>query len=117
MHPPTPTVSFRLERELHFRIRDEHSTGTMFIGDLVWLQDRNRWACHWSLAHVHPEVGRMYGTDPLEALTNTLDFLSSLIRGSEDDGLILWWQVEGDHGGLTFPLCEEETWKKMPPQK
>ena len=110
-------IEFRLERELQFRIGGEHSTGKLFVGDLTWQEDRKRWACHWSLAQVHPEVGRLYGADPLDALTATLDFLSSLIRGSEDDGLIVWWQTEGDHAGLTFPMSEAQSWKGMPPQK
>ena len=79
MHPPTPTISFRLERELHFRIRGEHSTGTMFIGDLVWLQDRNRWACHWSLAHVHPEKR----ATPI-SLRRDVDEQTQLYAGSGD---------------------------------
>ena len=32
-----------------------------------------------SLAYVHPEVGRIYGADPLDAITKTLDFLSCLV--------------------------------------
>jgi len=114
---PLNTIEFRLERELHFRIGGEHSTGNLYVGDLTWQEDKKRWACHWSLAVVHPEVGRIYGADPIAALTATLDFLSILIRGSEDDGLVVWWQTEGDHGGLTFPMSEAQKWKEMPPQK
>ena len=51
----------------------------------------------------------------LTARTVFLERLSVEVRGPV--GLSLWWQVEGDHGGLTFPLCDEETRKKMPPQK
>lgn len=108
------TLPFKLERELHFRIRGQHSTGKLFVGDITWLEEKKKWACHWSIAHVHPEVARLYGADPLDALTKTLDFLSSLIRGSEDDGLTVWGQDEGDHAGLTFPQCEGQSWKKMP---
>src|SRR5881396_1478146 len=95
------TIELRLERELQFRIGGEHSTGKLFVGDLTWHEERRQWACHWSIAHIHPEIGRLYGLDALAALTTTLDFLSSLIRGSEEDGLVIWWQSEGDHGGLT----------------
>ena len=110
-------IEFRLERELQFRIGGEHSTGRLFVGDLTWHEERQHWTCHWSIAHIHPEIGRLYGPDPLAALTKTLDFLSSLIRGSEEDGLVVWWQSEGDHGGLTFPLCEGQHWKDIPPQR
>ncbi len=108
------TLPFKLERELHFRISGQPSTGKLSIGDITWLDERKIWACHWSITHIHPEVGRIYGADPIEALTRTLDFLSSLIRDSEDDGLTVWWQVEGDHAGLIFSLCENQNWKKMP---
>jgi len=109
-------ITFRLDRELHFRVGGEHATGKLCVGDLTWQEEEQRWACQWSLAHVHPEVGRIYGADPMAALMATLDFLSILIRRSEDDGLIVWWQTEGDHGGLTFPLSEARRWKEMPPQ-
>jgi len=111
------TIEFRLERELHFRIDGEYSTGKLFVGDLTWQEDKRRWACHWSLAHVHPEVGRIYGADPLAALTATLDFLSGLIGGSEADGLVVWWKIDGDHGGLVFPQCEGQSWKEITPRK
>ena len=35
----------------------------------------------------------------MDALTQTFDFISSLIRGSEEDGLVVWWRYEGDHAG------------------
>ncbi len=107
-------LPFKLERELHFRIGGQPSTGKLIVGGVVWVEPKKKWACEYSLAHVDPEGGRIYGADPLDALSKALDFLSSLIRGSEDDGLIVWWQTEGDHGGLTFPLSENQTWKKMP---
>src|ERR1700761_2185036 len=99
-------IDFRLERELHFRIKGTPSTGKLFVGDLKWIDGKKLWACHWSIAHVHPEIGSFYGTDPLDALSKTLDFLSALIRGSEADGLAVWWKIEGDHAGLTFPQSE-----------
>jgi hypothetical protein len=111
------SYNFRLERPLHFRIGDALTLGQLFVGDIQWLDDRKAWACHWSISHVHPEIGRLYGGDPLQALTATLDFVASLIRGSERDGLVVWWQQEGDHAGMTFPLCEDRTWDQMPPQR
>jgi len=83
---------------------------------LEWLEEKKLWACHWSLTHVHPEIGRIYGADPLAALMATLDFVSSLIRGSEADGLVVWWKTQGDHAGLTFPQSERQSWKAMASQ-
>jgi hypothetical protein len=42
----------------------------------------------------------------MDALTQAFDFLSSLIRGSEEDGLVVCWRYEGEHAGVTFPQCE-----------
>ncbi|MGZ4972389.1 MAG: hypothetical protein ACXWDN_06475 [Limisphaerales bacterium] len=108
------TQDFKLERDLHFRIRGQPSTGKLLVGGVSWVEEKKKWACAYSLAHVVPEGGRIYGDDPLDAVSKTLDFLSSLIRGSEDDGLVVWWKVEGDHGGLSFPMCESESWRKNP---
>jgi hypothetical protein len=108
------TLPFRLERELHFRVGGQLSTGKLIIGGVTWVEAKKKWACDYSLAHVVPDGGRVYGADPLDAVSKALDFLSSLIRGSESDGLIVWWQAEGDHAGLAFPLSENQTWKKMP---
>ena len=35
----------------------------------------------------------------MDALTQVF-VLSSLIRGSEEDWLVVWWRNEGDHAGL-----------------
>ena len=106
------TLGFRLERELHFRIRGRPSTGKLVVGGISWLEAKKKWGCEYSLAHVDPEGGCICGADQLDALSKAFDFLSSLIRGSEDDGLVVWWQAEGDHAGLTFPSCEAQSWKK-----
>jgi len=108
------TSKITLERTLSFVIRGEIVTGKLFVGDLEWAEDKQHWICHWSISHIHPEIGRLYGKDPLDAFVKTLDFLSSLIRGSELDGLQVWWFEKGDHAGLTFPLCESQTWKEPP---
>ena len=109
-------VALSLRRELQFVIHGERMTGELFVGDLQFDPERQRWYCHWSLSFVHPEIGRLSGDDPMDALTRTFDFLSSLIRGSEEDGLIVWWRYQGDHAGLTFPQCEGKRWFEMPSQ-
>ena len=114
---PMNDINFRLERELQFAFKGEQTAGTLFVGDVRYVVDRKRWCCHWSLSFVHDEVGHIWGDDPLDAIKCTLDFLSSLIRGSEEDGLIVWWKYQGDHAGLTFPQCEGRRWLEMPGQK
>jgi len=90
------------------RIGGQRVTGKLFVGDLVFQEGKNRWACHWSLSHLHHGVSLIYGKDPLDALINTLDFLSTFIRGSEIDGYGIWWQSEGDNGGVRFPITERQ---------
>ena len=106
---------FRLERKLHFRIGGEWAEGILSIGDLQWKADEQRWVCHWSVSFVHPEIGKTHGADPLDAFLKAVDFLSVLMRGSEDDGLEVSWKEEGDHAGLVFPLSEGRKWKEVPP--
>lgn len=105
----------KLERELYFILRGQPATGHVRLGDIFWMEERGEWACEWSISFINPERTRMYGTDPLDALLRTVDFMTSLIRGSEADGLIVWWKERGDHGGLCFPLTENQSWKRMPP--
>ena len=113
----TDRIALSLRRELQFVIRGERMTGELFVGDLQFDAERQRWYCYWSLSFVHPEIGGMSGDDPMDALIRTFDFLSSLIRGSEEDGLVVWWRYEGDHAGLTFPQCDAKRWLEMPSQK
>jgi hypothetical protein len=108
-----PYANFRIERDLHFDLQGHVRLGKLVVGGLEWIQERGQWACHWSVAYVHPEPGRIYGKDPLDAVVKTLDFLSSLVRGSEIDGLKVWWLDQGDHAGLTFPLSEGKKWEGM----
>jgi hypothetical protein len=75
------TVPFKLERELHFRIRNQESTGKLFVGDITWLEERKKWACHWSLAHVHPELGRVYGDDPSGSNEHAGNCFAAMRRG------------------------------------
>jgi hypothetical protein len=113
----TASIDVRFTRELQFVIGGERISGELFVGDLQFDAERQRWYCHWSLSYVHPEIGRISGDDPLDALASTFDFISSLIRGSEEDGLTVWWRYEGDHAGLTFPQCESKGWLDMASQK
>jgi hypothetical protein len=105
-------IPLNLVRELHFVIRGEPRTGKLSIHRLAFSESKQKWECHWSLDHLYPETVSFTGDDPLAALTRTLDFASSFIRGSEMDGHKVHWQYEGDHGGLTFPISEEKHWEK-----
>lgn len=95
-------MHLNFERELNFRIRGVDTKGKLKILRVEQIAGKNRWACYWSLAHIHPEEGRVFGDDSLDSLFTCLDFIGNLIRGSEKDGLEVWWQYEGDHCGLSF---------------
>jgi hypothetical protein len=101
-----------MERAFSFRTGDEVKPGKITVGEIRWLPERKEWACDWSIEPINPEVGRIYGKDPLDALIKTLDFLSTLIRGSEIDGLECWWAQPGDHAGFVFRLSESRAWEK-----
>jgi hypothetical protein len=77
---------FWLERRLKFEINGQIEEGTLAVGKITWISERKKWACEWSISFIHPEIGKLFGNDPMEALTLSLDFLSDLIRGSEKDG-------------------------------
>ena len=92
-------ANFQIERPLHFVIGGEPQNGHVRIGPIEQLES-GKWACFWSISFVHPEPGRLWGDDPLEALGRVLHFVGRLLRGSEEDGLVVWWQHKGDHGGF-----------------
>jgi hypothetical protein len=92
-------TKIQLSRTLHFIVNGEVETGLLQIEGVEQLSE-SKWVCYWSLSYVNPERAKMYGKDPLDALNNCLKFIADLIHGSEEDGLKIWWQVEGDHAGM-----------------
>jgi hypothetical protein len=92
-------LNFTIERTLHFVIQGQHQTGHVRIGPIE-EHHPGRWDCHCSISFVSPEPSRIPGVDPLDALNRCLQFVGRLLRGSEKDGLVLWWQAPGDHGGF-----------------
>lgn len=95
------TSEFVFRREINFRFNDSEKKGELRIGGIEKLKE-GQWACHWSMSHVSPELSKIYGKDPLHALSECMNFLANLIRGSEQDGLKVWWEYEGDHCGVNF---------------
>ena len=102
-------IQLNFVRELHFLIHNEPRTGKLSIHRLVFSEAKQKWECHWSLDHLYPDTVSFTGDDPLQALTRTLDFAASFIRGTEKDGFKVYWQEEGDNGGLTIPQTEEDS--------
>ncbi len=88
-----------VRRKLNFRFRGKHRTGFVRIGS-IFQKANGMWACRCQLDFIYDIGGKIYGEDPLHALTNCLSFMRSLIRGSEKDGWKIWWLYKGDHGGF-----------------
>lgn len=95
-------IPLNLHRTINFIVDGKETTGDLRIDRIEFYPKRQKWACCWSLAFVHPNEGKIFGHDPLAALFECLDFIGNLIRGSERDGLKIWWKVPGDHCGLMF---------------
>ena len=100
---PQP-IEFRLERTIHVRRHVQPggpwTSGPLTVGPIRWLPERKTWACYWSVHVIHPEEGRLYGDDPMQALDRTMGFLANLINGHIEDGFEMWWQHEGDACGF-----------------
>ncbi len=109
-------IPLNLERKLLIERDGESRQGFLRINRLYFDPERSRWHCDWSLDHLYTQAVHFAGDDPLAALTRTLDFASSFIRGSTTDGIKIQWRFPGDLGGLDFPQSESGTWKLIPPE-
>ena len=89
----------QLIRQLTIGINGVRRRGELRIGDLKECRP-GRWACYWSITFLGDDPSPIYGEDPLQALTRCLFFLEQFVRGSERDGVEIWWQSPGDHAGL-----------------
>jgi hypothetical protein len=94
-------IQLDFHRKLTFSIEGSVSIGEINIPKIVFLPERQRWGCHWSISFIKPDSSQyMTGDDPMEALTRTLELASSLLRDSGIPNLKVWWQFEGDNGGI-----------------
>jgi len=94
-------IVLNFRRELTFSGGGKISKGELNIPRIVFLPERQQWGCHWSITFIKPEPTQyIYGDDPLQALTRTLQAASALLQDSGIPDLKVWWQTEGDDGGL-----------------
>ena len=94
------TFDFRMRRMIHVRWGSVESVGPLTVGPVKWDAKRKRWACYWSIHRIHDHEHRIHGEDPIQAITRTLRFMEDFIRGSISDGIVMWWQFEGDECGF-----------------
>ena len=94
-------IVLNFRRELTFSRGGKISKGELSIPRIVFLPDKRQWGCHWSISFIKPEPTQYTrGDDPLQALTRALQAVSLLLRDSGIPDLKVWWQAEGDNGGL-----------------
>ena len=100
------SFSFTMERELQFEVGGRRSVGKLRIGGIEKTDAGDPdafWSCCWSLDEIHPTKGKIYGIDPLDAFLNCIQFLKLLIERHKESGYRVWWNAEGDDGGLCSP--------------
>jgi hypothetical protein len=94
-------IQLNFHRKLTFSIDGIVSIGEISIPKIVFLPERQKWGCHWSISFIKLDPSQyIIGDDPMEALTMTLECVSSLLRDSGIPNLKVWWQFEGDNGGI-----------------
>lgn len=89
-----------LRRVIHLKRGGVASKGEIWIGQLEYLPERRKWACHFRVSEILPEPMRLYGRDPLDALENSLELVKRLVLGSIKDGWEIWAENPGDCGGF-----------------
>ncbi len=91
---------FRVTREINIRFHGIESKATIAIGGLQATDKPDWWICYWSIDVIHPEQGKIYGVDAMDALFNCMRFIVDLIKDHIAIGYEVWWEVQGDEGGF-----------------
>ncbi|SRR6266404_9800372 len=104
-------LNFTLERNLNFEIAGQRSVGKLKVGGIEKCDGAGVggfWVCYWSLDEIHPNRGRIYGVDALDAFLNCIQFLKVLIARHEELGYRIWWNEAGDEAGLVAPAATKK---------
>ncbi len=107
---PSGIATAGFEREIQIAFGGVSSAGFVRVGPVTFITERKAWACNWSISRIHDSTARIYGDDPIQAFSRCLQFLGTLIRGHEEDGWGVHWQVPGDHAGFDVFLSKERDW-------
>lgn len=89
-----------LRRAIHIRRGGVESMGEIWVGRLQYLPENRKWACYFRVSEIVPEPMRIFGSDPLNALENGLEFVKRLVLGSIKDGWEIWSEAPGDRAGF-----------------
>jgi len=93
--------NFRVTREVNIKYGEVESKATIRIGGLQATEAPDWWICHWTIDIIHPEQGKIYGIDAMDALFNCMLFIQKLIRDHIKNGYEIWWETKGDNGGFS----------------
>ncbi len=96
--PKDSIIQLPFERTLNFKKDGKSFSGVLRVLSIQQTSEK-KWTCRWSLDFLC-QNGAVHGDDPLHALTNCLFVASRLIRESGKDGVQVFWQYQGDYGGL-----------------
>jgi hypothetical protein len=111
-------IPLNFERELNFTRSGITQKGRLVISQIEYQEDRDAWACYWSLDFIKPYASRVYGADPLDSLLSALWAASDVIRESGIPELQVWWQQVGDNGGLQeIYRLEQIGQRRAPPRR
>jgi hypothetical protein len=106
------------ERQLNFTTGDETRKGKLIVSRIEFVEERDAWACYWSLDFVKLHHTPVYGRDPLESLMVALWQAFELVQNSGIPGVQIWWREVGDNGGLAQLLPSDELrTRKAPPRR
>jgi hypothetical protein len=111
-------ISLNLERELNFERDGQIRAGKLVVSRLEYHEDRQAWACYWSLDFIKPSPEHcLWGRDPLESLASALCMAHELVRDSGIPNLQVWWKEKGDRGGLSNFVADRVLRESTAPPK
>ena len=111
-------ILLNFERELNFTRSGVTQKGKLIISHMEYREERDAWACYWSLDFLKPALSHVYGADPLDSLYSAVWAASDLVRESGIPELEVWWQQHGDNAGLQeIYRLEQISQRRAPPRR
>jgi hypothetical protein len=93
-------LDFSITRELNLDEGGKINTITASIGGIDQMKS-GEYACYFEIPSVSRGRKKIYGEDPVQALTLCLKHVGELLRlEMESRNVEIWWAERGDHGGF-----------------
>lgn len=91
---------FRISRTLTIARQGVTRNVKVSIGGIEEIE-HEMYACHYALPGILPKNGRIYGSDPIQAVELCLRTVGQVISASVANGSVeIWWHEKGDNGGF-----------------